>query len=43
MCLRYLLLQLFPDRLQRPLYPLPHGLCELLCQDGLDALNKLLL
>jgi hypothetical protein len=43
MGLRYLLLELIPDRLQLLLYPLPHGLCEVLCQDGLEALHKVLL
>jgi hypothetical protein len=43
MCLRYLRLEFFPDRLQLQLYPLPHGLCEVLCQDGLEALRKMLL
>jgi hypothetical protein len=44
MCqLYYLLLELFPDRLQLLLYPLPQGLCEVLCQDGLEALHKVLL
>jgi hypothetical protein len=43
MCPLYLLLELFPNWLQLPLYPLPHGPCEVLCQDGLEALHKLLL
>jgi hypothetical protein len=43
MCLRYLLLELVPDRLQLLLDPLPHGLCEMLCQAGLEALHKVLL
>jgi hypothetical protein len=43
MGLRYLLLQLFLDRLPLLLDPLPHGLCEVLCQDGLEAVHKVLL
>jgi hypothetical protein len=43
MGLWYLRLELLPDRLQLLLYPLPHGLCEVLCQDGLEALHKVLL
>jgi hypothetical protein len=42
MGLRYLLLQLFPDRLPLLLDPLPHGLREVLvelCQDGLESLR----
>jgi hypothetical protein len=43
MRLRYLLLELVPERLQLLLDPLPHGLCEVLCQDGLEALHQVLL
>jgi hypothetical protein len=42
MGLRYLL-QLLTDRLQLLFDPLPHGLCEVLCQAGLEALHKVLL
>jgi hypothetical protein len=43
MGLRYLLLPPLADRLQLLLDPLPHGLCEVLCQDGLEAVHKVLL
>jgi hypothetical protein len=43
MRLRCLLLELFPHRLQLLVDPLPHGLGEVLCQAGLEALHKVLL
>jgi len=44
MGLQYLqLLELFADRLHLLLDPLPHGLCEVLGQAGLEAVHKVLL
>jgi hypothetical protein len=45
-CLLSLLLELFADRSYLLLYPLPHGVPEVLvelCQDGLEGLRQTLL